>query len=150
MPTDHLVRRTGRRLAATAAALVLLVSTALAGTSSPASAAGTTCYRDSPTNTFWSVCLVISGTNVSGYARWYYSNGYFNPANVWVQICRADRTGCSTLTYRVQSGQNIVSTPTKTTTRGRTYRACTTFSVRLDGRQYDNWAIGYCSPFQST
>ena len=132
------------------AATLLLVAAGLFGLSTPASAAGTTCYKDSPTNTFWAVCLVISGTNVSGYARWYYSDGYFNPADVWVQICRADHTACNTLVAKMQGGTNIVSTPTKTTVRAHSYRACTTFGVHLQGHQYDNWAIGYCSPFQAT
>jgi hypothetical protein len=151
MTESHLVPRTRRRFAALATIMVLVVTSVLAAFSSPASAAGTSCYRDSPTNPWWSVCVVVSsGGTVSGYARWYYSDGYFNPANVWVQICRADRTACSTLTSRVQSGSNIVSTPTRTTVRAHTYRACTTFSVYLQGRQYWNWATARCSPFQAT
>ena len=137
-----------RRLS-TAAVAVMFATIALVAGSGPASASGLKCYLDSPTDPWWRVCVDVHNGNVSGFVRWGYSDGYFNPATVYVVECRVDMTGCGTKSQNRKSGSNIVSASSKPAAYGHVYHACTSFSVYLEGHQYNNWAVNYCSPWSS-
>ena len=138
----------GHRLSIALAAVVLAV-TGLVGLAAPAEAAGAKCYLDSPTDPWWRVCVDVYNGKVSGFVRWNYSDGYFNPATVYVVQCRVDITHCGTISANRASGTNVVSVSTKPAAYGHVYRACTSFSVYLQGRQYNSWAVNYCSPWSS-
>jgi hypothetical protein len=138
----------GGRLSAAVAAAVLAI-TVLVAWSAPASASGMKCYNDSPTDPWWSVCVDVYNGRVSGFARWYYSDGLFNPATVYVVQCRVDMTACGTISANRASGSNIVSVSSKPAAYGHVYHACTSFSVYLQGHQYNSWAVNYCSPWSS-
>ena len=98
--------------------------------------------------TYFQVCVDVHEGRVAGYVRWYYSDGRFDPATVYVRQCRVDMSGCVVIAANRASGTNIVSTSSKPAPYGHVFQACASIDVFLEGRHYD-WVVNYCTHWRS-
>jgi hypothetical protein len=142
-------RRIGMAIAMTFAA----TTSSLALAAAPASAWGAQCNPDVPQDqAYFKTCIFVdSDGDTYGMVRWYYSDGYFTSAVVYVRQCRVDLNPayCGTFAANSGSGTNVVTTRPKPAAYGHVYQACASISVKLQGHIYSPWATNCCSGWRS-